>query len=311
MLELVTTRHNPMVDPSLHVWGWEIPVYLFLGGWVAGSMIIAGWLARQERRPGDGCVCHVLPWLSLVLLSLGMGALFLDLEHKLYVWRMYLTLQPASPMSWGGWILILVYPVLLLGALASVPADLLSRWPAVAGLAARLRSPPAAGRLGAVSIVAGVALGIYTGILLSSLGARPLWASAALGPLFLVSGLSTGAAFAHLIARNPEEQSALLRADNVFLAVELALIGLILVGLLTAGAVHANAAALLLGGPYTAVFWVFVVGLGIVLPLLLQTLMTSHRIPHTVVAPLLVIGGGLALRFVVVSAGQYSHWISP
>ena len=311
MLELVTTRHNPMVDPSLHVWGWEIPVYLFLGGWVAGSMILSGYLARQGRQPGDGCVCHVLPWLSLVLLSLGMGALFLDLEHRLYVWRMYLTLQPASPMSWGGWILILVYPVLLLGALASVAPDLLSRGPAVAGLAARLRSPVAAGRLGTVSIVAGVALGVYTGILLSSLGARPLWASAALGPLFLVSGLSTGAAFAHLIARNPDEQAALLRADNVFLVVELVLIALILIGLLTASAVHAHAAALLLGGPYAAVFWVLVVGLGILLPLAIQTLMASQRIPHTVIAPLLVIGGGLALRFVIVSAGQYSHWISP
>jgi len=311
MLEFVTTRHNPMVDPALHVWGWEIPVYLFLGGWVAGSMIISGWLARRGRQPGDGCVCHVLPWLSLVLLSLGMGALFLDLEHRLYVWRMYLTFQPLSPMSWGGWILILVYPVLLLGALTSIPTDLLSRWPAVAALAARLRQPEAAGRLGMVSIVAGIALGIYTGILLSSLGARPLWSSAALGPLFLVSGLSTGAAFAHLIARNADEQASLLRADTVFLAVELALIGLVLVGLLTASAVHANAAALLLGGPYTAVFWVLVVGLGILLPLLLQALMVAHRIPHTVIAPLLVIGGGLALRFVIVSAGQYSHWISP
>jgi formate-dependent nitrite reductase membrane component NrfD len=311
MLEFLTTRHNPMVDPTLHVWGWEIPVYLFLGGWVAGSMIISGYLARKSRQPGDGCVCHVLPWLGLALLSLGMGALFLDLEHRLYVWRMYLTLQPASPMSWGGWILVLVYPVLLLGALASIPADLLSRSPTVAGLAARLRNPVAARRLGTVSIVAGVALGIYTGILLSSLGARPLWSSAALGPLFLVSGLSTGAAFAHLIARNADEQAALLRADNVFLMVELALIALILVGLLTASAVHANAAALLLGGPYTAVFWVFVVGLGIVLPLQLQALMVSHRIAHTAVAPLLVIGGGLALRFVIVSAGQYSQWIPP
>jgi formate-dependent nitrite reductase membrane component NrfD len=311
MLEFLTTRHNPMVDPTLHVWGWEIPVYLFLGGWVAGSMIIGGYLARKGRQPGDGCVCHVLPWLGLALLSLGMGALFLDLEHRLYVWRMYLTLQPASPMSWGGWILVLVYPVLLLGALASIPADLLSRSPTVAGLAARLRNPVAARRLGTVSIVAGVALGIYTGILLSSLGARPLWSSAALGPLFLVSGLSTGAAFAHLIARNADEQAALLRADNVFLMVELALIALILVGLLTASAVHAKAAALLLGGPYTAVFWVFVVGLGIVLPLQLQALMVSHRIAHTAVAPLLVIGGGLALRFVIVSAGQYSQWIPP
>ena len=311
MLELVTTRHNPMVDPALHVWGWEIPVYLFLGGWVAGSMIIAGWFARRGRQPGDGCVCHVLPWLSLVLLSLGMGALFLDLEHRLYVWRMYITFQPLSPMSWGGWILILIYPVLLLGALASVPPDLLARWPALAGLAARLRSAEAASRLGMVSIVAGIALGIYTGILLSSLGARPLWSSAALGPLFLVSGLSTGAAFAHLVARNPDEQESLLKADTVFLVVELALIGLILIGLLTASAVHANAAQLLLGGPYTAVFWVLVVGLGILLPLLLQALMVSHRIAHTAIAPLLVIGGGLALRFVIVSAGQDSHWISP
>ena len=311
MLELITTRHNPMVDPNLHVWGWEIPVYLFLGGWVAGSMIIAGWLARVGRKPGDGCVCHVLPWLSLVLLSLGMGALFLDLEHKLYVWRMYLTFEPASPMSWGGWILLLVYPVLLLGAIASLPPDLLARWHRLAALAARLRVPPLARVLGTVSIVTGVALGIYTGILLSSLGARPLWASAALGPLFLVSGLSTGAAFAHVVARNPDEQSALLRADNVLLVVELALIGLIILGLLTASTVHREAARLLLGGPYTAVFWVFVVGLGILLPLLLQSLMATHRIPHTVLAPLLVIGGGLALRFVIVSAGQYSHWITP
>jgi formate-dependent nitrite reductase membrane component NrfD len=311
MLELLTTRHNPMVDPTLHVWGWEIPVYLFLGGWVAGSMVLTGYLLRRGRRPGEASVSRVLPWIGIVLLSLGMGALFLDLEHKLYVWRMYLTLQPSSPMSWGGWILILVYPVLLLGALASAPPDLLSRWPAVARLAAGLRDPVAAGRLGTVSIIAGVALGIYTGILLSSLGARPLWASAALGPLFLVSGLSTGAAFAHLIAGNPEEQSTLLRADNLFLTVELALIGLFLVGLLTASASHASAAGLLLGGPYTAVFWVFVVGLGILLPLAIQLLMAAHRIPHTAVPALLVIGGGLALRFVIVSAGQYSHWISP
>ena len=145
MLELVTTRDNPMIDPAMHVWGWEVPVYLFLGGWVAGSMVLAGWFMRRGREPGARCVCDVLPWIGLVLLSLGMGALFLDLEHRLYVWRMYLTLQPTSPMSWGGWILILVYPVLALGALRSLPGDWLARWPALARLAAtpaRARSHP-------------------------------------------------------------------------------------------------------------------------------------------------------------------------
>ena len=42
MLEIVTSRANPMIDPTLHVWGWEVPVYLFLGGWVAGSMVLSG-----------------------------------------------------------------------------------------------------------------------------------------------------------------------------------------------------------------------------------------------------------------------------
>ncbi len=310
MLELVTTRHNPLVDPSLHIWGWEIPVYLFLGGWVAGCMVLSGWLMRRGRLPGQRSVAYVLPWIGIGLLSLGMGALFLDLEHRFHVWRMYLTLQPTSPMSWGGWILILVYPFMALGALASIPRDLLSSWPRIASFRERLLEPANLRRLGTACIVAGVALGIYTGILLSGLGARPLWASAVLGPLFLVSGLSTGAAFAHLIAKDPAEESALLRADVVFLVVELGLIALFLIGHLTSDAQHANAAALLLGGPYTAVFWVFVVGLGIALPLAMQALMVARRIGHTVLAPLIVMLGGLALRFVIVSAGQYSHWIS-
>jgi formate-dependent nitrite reductase membrane component NrfD len=86
------------------------------------------------------------------------------------------------------------------------------------------------------------------------------------------------------------------------------MIGLLLVGLQTATEVHAQAAGLLLGGPYTAVFWVGVVLLGIVFPLVIQSLAVTHRIIHTPVAPILVMLGGLALRFVIVSAGQFSHW---
>ena len=308
MLELLSTRHNPMIDPALHVWGWEVPVYLFLGGWVAGAMVLSGWLLRRglvEERPS---VVRALPWIGLVLISLGMGALFLDLEHRLYVWRMYTTFQPTSPMSWGGWILLGVYPVLALTGVATVPAALADAWAPLGALARRLRAPAARDLLGLANIAIGVGLGVYTGILLSSLGARPLWASGALGPLFLVSGLSTGAAFAHLIARDPDEQSTLLRSDNLFLVTELALIALFLIGLSSAGAAPAQAAGLLLGGPYTAAFWVLVVGLGIALPLAIQSLMAAGRVGHTRVAPLLVIGGGLALRFVIVAAGQFSAW---
>ncbi len=308
MLELLSTRQNPMVDPVLHVWGWEIPVYLFLGGWVAGCMVISGWLLRRDHAAGPASVLGVLPWAGLTLISAGMIALFLDLEHKLYVWRIYLAFEPSSPMSWGAWILLLVYPVLALTGIVSLRPERLSRWPALSGLRAALDHRVARRLLGLVSIAGGVGLGIYTGVLLSSLGARPLWASGVLGPLFLVSGLSTGAAFAHMVAPDREEQAALLGSDNLLLVAELALIALFLIGLATAGEAQAQAAGLLLGGPYTAVFWVLVVGLGILLPLSIQVLMTSHRIAHTLVAPVLVMTGGLVLRFVLVAAGQASSW---
>jgi formate-dependent nitrite reductase membrane component NrfD len=83
---------------------------------------------------------------------------------------------------------------------------------------------------------------------------------------------------------------------------------LFLVGLLSSSQAHVEAARLVLGGPLTAVFWVLVVGIGIVLPFAIQGLASSHRIAHVPLAPILVMAGGLALRFVIVLAGQYSHW---
>ena len=309
MPELFLTRHNDLVDPILHVWGWEIPVYLFLGGWVAGIMAITGFFLLRGRQKEDLCVCAVLPGLSLVLLSLGMLALFLDLEHKRYVWRLYTTFEFSSPMSWGAWILLAVYPALLAALLIRPPAAVQARLPALRALASRLAEDRAAVRtIGVVLIVLGVMLGVYTGVLLSALGARPLWNSAMLGILFLVSGLSSAAAFTHLVARHEDERVLLAQSDNVFLGVELFVLALFLVGLLNSTGVHIQAARLVLGGPFTAVFWVLVVGLGIVVPLLIQSLAVSHRVAHTPVAPLLVLIGGLALRFVIVYAGQVSRW---
>ena len=309
MPELFLTRHNDLVDPILHVWGWEIPVYLFLGGWVAGMMAITGFFLLRGRQKEDLCVCAVLPGLSLVLLSLGMLALFLDLEHKRYVWRLYTTFEFASPMSWGAWILLAVYPALLAALLIRPPAAVQDRLPALRALASRLAEDRGAVRtIGVVLIVLGVMLGVYTGVLLSALGARPLWNSAILGILFLVSGLSSAAAFTHLVARHEDERVLLAQSDNVFLGVELFVLALFLVGLLNSTGVHIQAARLVLGGPFTAVFWVLVVGLGIVVPLLIQSLAVSHRVAHTPVAPLLVLIGGLALRFVIVYAGQVSRW---
>lgn len=309
MIELTTTRANPGIDPGLHVWGWEIPVYLFLGGLVAGMMVISGYFLFSGRWRNTRSACYVLPGLSLLLLSVGMFALFLDLEHKRFVWRLYTTFEVTSPMSWGAWILILVYPALVANLLLRVPAPLRLVSPRLGQLSDRLVARPAALRwIGAMNMIWGGLLGVYTGVLLSALGARPLWNSALLGPLFLVSGLSAAAAFVHLIARDRAERELLAKADNGFLVSELVLIALFLIGLLSSTRAHVQAATLLLSGPFGAVFWVGVVALGILIPLVIQLLAVEHRVAHTPVAPLLVIAGGLVLRFVIVQAGQVSHW---
>ena len=298
-----------MVDPIMHVWGWEIPVYLFLGGMVAGMMIISGYFLFSGRYQKELCACYILPGLAIILLSLGMLALFLDLEHKLYFWRLYLTFEPASPMSWGSWILLLVYPALLLNLLMRPPDFLVNRWARLAEIRDQLRQRAQLVRwIGAANMILGGLLGVYSGVLLSTLVARPLWNSAILGPLFLVSGLSSAAAFIHMIAPDRAERELLAKADNAFLITELILLGLFVIGLASASEVHIEAIGLFLGGPYTAMFWVFVVGIGIVLPLVIQLLAVNHRIMHTPVAPILVIAGGLLLRFVFVFAGQLSRF---
>jgi protein NrfD len=298
-----------MIDPVMEIWGWQVPVYLFLGGLVAGMMIISGYFIYRARYQQGDCSCSILPPLGLVLLSIGILALFLDLEHKLYAWRMYATFKPASPMSWGSWILLAVYPVLLASTLIRPLPWIKQRTSFAARWSEKLHQSPALLKtIGIANIALGIMLGLYTGILLGAFGARPLWNSPVLGLLFLVSGLSTAAALVHMIARNPGEREMLARADIGFLTTELVILGLFLIGLATSTRVHGEAADLLLTGDFAPAFWVFVVGIGIALPLFIQSLAVRHNIAHTPVAPILVILGGLVLRFVIVNAGQVSHW---
>ncbi|MCK5470795.1 MAG: polysulfide reductase NrfD, partial [Cyclobacteriaceae bacterium] len=303
MNEITITRHNEMIDPLLHAWGWEIPIYLFLGGMVAGMMIIAGYFLFIGRFKEVESQRSYLPFISFILLSLGMVALFLDLEHKLYVWRLYLTFEVTSPMSWGSWILILIYPILLAGMIVSMPEKYIKKIPFLEKIRAFLKANKTRLRsLAMLNILFGVMLGMYTGVLLSSLGARPLWSTSILWVLFLTSGLSGAAAFVHMIAKDKYERELLAKGDNIFLSFELVVIIMMLVSLVSTSEVHMNAAMLLINGKFAMVFWVFVVGLGIVIPLIVQLLAVNHKIKHQPLAPIMVIVGGLVLRFVIVGA---------
>lgn len=311
MQELTTTRHNHLIDPGMHVWSWEIPVYLFLGGLVAGMMIITGYFLLNKKAHNRLSIVHTSPLLNIVLLSLGMFSLFLDLEHKLYVWRLYTTFKPFSPMSWGSWILLLVYPTLIAGYLLNKERVVIRLVPFLWNWSKALLADERKIRTVAyLHIGMGILLGMYTGVLLSTMGSRPLWNSSILWLLFLVSGLSTGAALLHLRSKDPEEGIVLMKADNLFIVAELVVIALLFIGLLSSSAVHIAAARLLISGPYAPQFWVFVIFLGTLLPLLLQVLQLRNRVLHTAIPALLVLGGGLILRFIIVFAGQFSHYMN-
>jgi formate-dependent nitrite reductase membrane component NrfD len=154
-----------------------------------------------------------------------------------------------------------------------------------------------------------IALGIYTGILLSAFGARPFWNSGVLGPLFLVSGLSTAAALVALIARQHSEKALFTRIDLALIVAEIALVAMFLVNLSTGSGQQIEAVQSILGGSYTLVFWVLFVGVGLLIPALIEVLeITGVNRSLALLAPVLVLIGGYALRQIMLDAGQESSW---
>jgi protein NrfD len=317
MLEeiLVTARSNPHIDPVMDVWGWEISVYLFLGGLTAGIMFFSALMLLLKKDEEAPFSVNGLALLGPVVLSLCMTTLFLDLSHKLFVWRFYTTFEPTSPMSYGAWILILFYPVAILQVVSTFRkgypffASLVNDIPLVVrllDLVERYR------RLIAwLAIPIAVSLGIYTGILLSAFSARPFWNTGLLGPLFLVSGLSTGAALTALIARQHSERRLLTRIDAGLIVVELLIVALLLINLSTGAKAQLDAAAMLMGGSYTGWFWVVFVTLGLLVPLVLEYFEMRGSVRRiAMLAPVLVLLGGYVLRVIAVDLGQETTWIN-
>ena len=315
MNEITNTRHNHLIDPTLHVWGWEVPIYLFLGGMVAGIMILTGVRFLRKSRDEASLAFSLMPWAAPIAISLGMFFLWLDLEHPFNAWRFYLAFKLTSPMSWGAWILVGVYPVSILMAWVTTPERFkdparprMARFKALRALETWADGHgPLLARL---NIVLGASLGVYTGVLLGTMAARPLWNSALLGPLFLVSGLSTGVAFMLLFDLDESERISLGRADMGLIAAELAILGLWMVGLATGGAAAGSALDVILGGPYTAAFWTLVVGLGLLDQLVGEWLEYKHGAVPGKGTAILVLLGGFALRWILVFAGQATGWVT-
>ncbi len=309
---LATARYNPKVDPTLGIWTWEIAFYLFLGGMAAGIMLFAAWAVLGRRQESLPFAHDRFALWAPIVLSLGMTTLSLDLEYKIHVFRFYTRFEPTSPMSWGAWVLVLIYPLMVVQILSTlrrgypVLAGWVERVPGgglVLDLCERQRRP-----IAWLVVPLAVGLGIYTGVLLSAFSARPFWNSGVLGPLFLVSGMSTAAVLPLLAGVAHGEKRFFEGSDITLIAVELTLIALFLISLATGAGQHLEALHLVWGGQYTVPFWLWFVLPGLLIPALLEILALRGNRLSGMTAAVLVVFGGLMLRYLMVEIGQVSTW---
>jgi len=221
-----------------------------------------------------------------------------------------MTIRIESPMSWGAWVLLIITPISFLWVM-SYYSELFPNWKMKFEFLDTFEKFLQKNRrnMALALIPLSIILGIYTGILLSAFNARPLWNNAILGPLFLVSGLSTGAAVIILLAKSAKEKHLFSKIDLALIVVELGLIVHMLMGMYAGSEVQLEAMQLLVGGEFTLMFFGFVIILGLILPAIMESIeIMGYKIPSTVPA-LLVLIGGLVFRFVMVEAGQITRYL--
>ncbi|MCF8297629.1 MAG: polysulfide reductase NrfD [Saprospiraceae bacterium] len=307
---IVSGRMNHLIDPQLHIWHWHIPLYLFLGGLAAGILFFAALYTILGKENEYKAAVKIAPFVAPILLIIGLMALFLDLNHKLYFWRLYTTIRIQSPMSWGAWTLMVVTPLSFIWSAIHIK-ELFPKWDWKFDILKNIDQFFKKYKivLAWIMLIYSVILGIYTGILFSAFNARPLWNTSILGPLFLASGLSAGAAVIVLLSKNHIERKQFAKIDLILIGIELFFIIHMFMGFLASTQVQIDAAKLFLGGPYTASFWIFVVILGMIVPAILEILeLRGKKIP-IVIPVVLVLFGSLMLRFIISYAGQASRWL--
>ncbi len=288
-------------EPS---WGLLIVIYLFFGGLSAGAMMLSAAAMLFGRPHRHSSIVRHGAMLAPLPIIVGTGLLVFDLGRPFFFWKLFVAVKPLSPMWIGSWLLALFSAVTLLYAYLHLPVRL-QRWPVPDADAWRRR-------LAIAGLPLGLAVAVYTAVLLGVLVARPLWNTPVLSLLFVLSALSSAAA-ALMLAAPAREHHALSTADIGLIAAEtITLASLLFFGALSSSSAR-HGVGLLAAGDYAWPFWVGVVLLGLLVPAAIEIRAArAHATPRALaaLAAWLVLAGGFMLRYVVVYAGQQSILIA-
>ena len=277
-------------------WKWEIALYFFFEGISAGSYVLCS-VAQLTRGSQYGDMIRsgrylsfatMLPCPPLLIADLGRPERF---HHMLRIWK------KTSPMNHGAWALTGYGIVSTMQLALGWPAARLPFGRAVLRLMQRLLP---GGLMNVLGLPFALVMVSYPGVLLSTT-ANPVWSHTHfLGALFACSSMSNGAAaLALLNARSVDHDlhTKLSRFEDVSASAEAAALGLYV-------GTARRATRPLFTGRQSKLFLIGAVGLGIVAPAILRR--SGSSILRRVVAPMLTLAGGAALKWAITYAGQES-----
>jgi len=287
-------------------WPWPIAVYLFLAGISGGAAAVILNLYRKQAHENTP-VLKAASVIGAATILLGMVCLVLDLTNPFNFWRILIYYNPTSVMSLGVMALLVYIPtvciltlVALRGLLPKVGLGFLD---GIVGFFDGWRVV-----LQWIALVFALTICAYTGFLISALIRFPLINQAVLPALFVASGLSAGMAatkaFACLAFGDRHEscdQHLLHAAEWPVMAAEALCIFMIAVSLISGNAAAQAAVEAFVSGTWSTVFWVGVVGVGFVLPVLLNFVKSTASF---YLAGLCSVVGMLCLRHFILYAGQ-------
>lgn len=306
----------------MHEVTWPVIIVIYL--FVAGDGVAAfysGVMAYSFGKEKYAKVAKIGAYLGVPLILVGLLMLIADLGRPLRFWHFIIgdnflpIFRLSSTMSLGTWLLTAFVILGGLYALTWLAEEKFTKdWPCLRHLA---NKPALRKKLGFATLPFAFLIACYTGILLASTSI-PLWNSTPyLGLLFLMSATSTGLSCIILVlAANKAEGSLIYRlsmADAIVDIMELIVFVLFMVRL---SSVAPEEAAMLLKGEYSTLFWLGIVCMGLVVPLVLEIYeliskkidLINTKIP--VISAVLILVGGFLTRFVILYAGQATRLIN-
>lgn len=288
------------------LYGSLVIVYLFLGGAAAGALfVMSAWSFAFRRSENPARLLTAFESLrrrtytvGFLLLAFAMICLLGDLGNPGRALMVFFLPHPTV-ITFGAYTLAieaLLAALLLAASLPNSPLALRGRW---------LDIVEALCSIGALATMA------YTGIFLFQ-GSIPFWNHWSIIVLFVFSSLSSGVSVVLLIDWFTQGQSLLLRATKPLQICHVACLAAEVVFLtLFVNAAFRNPLAdaslnLLMEPEMLAIAGVGVIGMGIALPITLETYSITRKECRAIpVSDFICLLGGLCLRYCLITCGVH------